>query len=326
MSSSASSVVTEMFSRTGSFRTIRVGPSSATVAVVCVIALAFFSVVDFREIGLIRKQQDISEQNAVLKKQQEEFSAWLGQKEEDLNRFLLVTGEESVDNAVPAPKETVGTINELQEKLERIESKFQQLAEFQAGEEDTFWYVPTISPVALSEKFMIASAPLVAEGAKVGLSGLSSTYGMRIHPIKKVEQMHYGVDIFCPQGTEVKATANGQVLFSESYKADEDNLRHSFGQFVLIRHGDSGIETLYAHLSRVLVVKGQLVKRGDPIGYTGQTGISTAPHLHYEVVRNGIKVDPLNYIHDVPLVERGKKVFYARTDKVTKRARARSRS
>jgi murein DD-endopeptidase MepM/ murein hydrolase activator NlpD len=150
---------------------------------------------------------------------------------------------------------------------------------------------------------------------KRGLSGLSSFHGLRVHPVNHKERMHYGVDIFCPIGTAVRATANGTVKFIGTYQPNEDNLKSSYGRFLVIRHGDTGIETTYAHLSESKVARGQLVKRGELIGLSGNSGTSSGPHVHYEVSRNGLRVNPLNYINDVPLIDGGKKVFYVKNAK-----------
>jgi murein DD-endopeptidase MepM/ murein hydrolase activator NlpD len=105
-------------------------------------------------------------------------------------------------------------------------------------------------------------------------------FGMRMHPILKKVRMHEGIDIVTNSGTQVKAPGKGKVVFS-GYKG-------SYGLTVEIDHG-FGYRTLYAHLSKTLVKKGAYVERGDPIAKTGNTGLSTGPHLHYEVEHKGVK-------------------------------------
>jgi|SRR5690554_1930429 len=114
-------------------------------------------------------------------------------------------------------------------------------------------------------------------------------FGKRMHPILKQVRMHQGIDIITNTGTEVIATGNGKVVYS-GYKG-------SYGLTVEIDHG-FGYRTLYAHLSKTLVKKGQQVKRGDAIAKTGNTGLSTGPHLHYEVEHKGVKQDPQKFIFD----------------------------
>lgn len=112
-------------------------------------------------------------------------------------------------------------------------------------------------------------------------------FGMRMHPILKKVRMHEGIDIVSNVGTPVKASGKGRVVFT-GYKG-------SFGLTVVIDHG-YGYRTIYAHLSKALVKRGKIVARGDLIAKTGNTGLSTGPHLHYEVVHNGVKQDPMRFI------------------------------
>jgi murein DD-endopeptidase MepM/ murein hydrolase activator NlpD len=114
-------------------------------------------------------------------------------------------------------------------------------------------------------------------------------FGMRMHPILNKVRMHEGIDIITNTGTPVNATGKGKVVYS-GYKG-------SYGLTVEIDHG-FGYRTLYAHLSKSFVKKGQTVKRGDRIAVSGNTGLTTGPHLHYEIEHNGVKHDPVNFIFD----------------------------
>ena len=119
------------------------------------------------------------------------------------------------------------------------------------------------------------------------LTLLTASYGMRIHPFYKTLQSHQGVDYTIPEGSRVFATADGVVR--------DVALRNSTqGQTVVIDHGN-GYETSYGHLSKIHVRKGQSVRRGDIIALSGDTGLSLAPHLHYEVRLDGMRVDPIHY-------------------------------
>ena len=108
-----------------------------------------------------------------------------------------------------------------------------------------------------------------------------------MYPFYKIKVFHYGFDFAAPIGTEIYATGDGVV------KTVQYNL-HGYGKMIEIDHG-FGFVTLYAHLSDFKVYQGQKVKRGQVIGYIGNTGLSTGPHLHYEVMKNGEKVNPANY-------------------------------
>ena len=115
---------------------------------------------------------------------------------------------------------------------------------------------------------------------------MSDGFGMRYHPILRMRLMHEGIDLVADVGTEVYATGDGTV----SYVGP----RGGYGTVVEIDHG-FGYSTLYGHLSKSLVREGQKVKRGQVIALTGDSGLSTGPHLHYEVVKNGVHVDPTLY-------------------------------
>ena len=119
------------------------------------------------------------------------------------------------------------------------------------------------------------------------LTLLTASYGMRIHPFYKTLQPHQGVDYTIPEGSRVFATADGVVR-------DASTRSSTHGKTVVIDHGN-GYETSYSHLSRINVRRGQTVRRGDIIALSGDTGLSFSPHLHYEVRKDGMRVDPIHY-------------------------------
>jgi len=140
--------------------------------------------------------------------------------------------------------------------------------------------------MAKNKADMLASIPAIVPIAK-GTERLVSGFGYRIHPIYKRLRMHTGVDFLAPTGTPIYATGNGVVRRAE-------NNFSGYGRMVEIDHG-FGYGTIYAHLHTISVRPGQRVSRGEIIGTVGNTGLSTAPHLHYEVIRNGRKVNPVHY-------------------------------
>lgn len=133
---------------------------------------------------------------------------------------------------------------------------------------------------------MLASIPAIQPVDSRRVRGAISGFGYRIHPIYKIKKMHKGIDFSAPVGTPIYATGDGIV-------AAQGNER-GYGNRVVINHG-YGYSTLYAHMSRFKVKKGQRINRGDIIGYVGNTGHSTGPHLHYEVYKNGKAVNPMNF-------------------------------
>ncbi len=141
-----------------------------------------------------------------------------------------------------------------------------------------------------SDKDKLSSAiPAIWPIDRTKLRGSIGAFGNRLHPIYKKYIMHKGVDLNCLKGDPIYATADGVVE-----KTERGLYRKGYGQMILLNH-NYGYKTRYAHMSRMLVQKGDSVKRGDIIGEAGSTGGSTGVHLHYEVIRNGAVVNPINY-------------------------------
>lgn len=155
--------------------------------------------------------------------------------------------------------------------------------------------------LAKSKELMLASIPAIQPIANKDLKKMASGFGYRTHPIYKITRLHTGMDFTANVGTEIYATGNGVVT-----TADAES--RGYGNHVVINHG-YGYETLYGHMSSFNVKPGQKVKRGDVIGYVGNTGTSSGPHLHYEVIKNGEKIDPVNfYYSDLSPVEYAKMI------------------
>lgn len=147
-----------------------------------------------------------------------------------------------------------------------------------------------VMKLALNKEEMLASIPAIQPITNRDLKRTASGWGYRIHPIYKVRKMHWGMDFTAPVGTPVYATGNGEVIELSGSKSS----RSDFGLCIVIDHG-FGYQTLYGHLNGFNVQQGQRIKRGDIIGYIGNSGASTAPHLHYEVHKDGQKVNPAMY-------------------------------
>ena len=167
-------------------------------------------------------------------------------------------------------------VNDLQKidvlkKRMYIQTKsYDEIVELAKNKEDFLAALPAIQPVSNEE-----------------LKRLSSGFGYRIDPYLKTRRKHTGVDFSLEVGNPVHATGDGKIKYTKSSLS-------GYGKQVHIDH-DFGFQTKYGHLDKILVKKGQWVKRGDLIGYSGNSGKSTAPHLHYEVIKNGIKVNPIHY-------------------------------
>ncbi|MFM7234530.1 MAG: M23 family metallopeptidase [Flavobacteriales bacterium] len=168
--------------------------------------------------------------------------------------------------------ETQKRINRLQRALVAQSKSFEEVYELAKSKDTMLMCIPAIQPVSNKD-----------------LKRIASGFGYRIHPIYKIARMHTGLDFAAEIGTEIYATGDGIVQSVE-------NKLSGYGQHVIIKHG-FGYESLYAHMSRVAVQAGQRIYRGQIIGYVGSTGASTGPHLHYEVIKNGEKVDPSFYFY-----------------------------
>lgn len=145
--------------------------------------------------------------------------------------------------------------------------------------------------LAKNKEKLIASIPAIMPLNKKDLAhAVTSGFGWRTHPIYKTMQFHPGMDFSAEQGTPIYATGDGVVERA-------DNLAQGYGNHVVIDHG-YGYKTLYGHMSRIATQAGKKVVRGQLIGYVGSTGLSTAPHVHYEVIKNMEKVNPINYYYN----------------------------
>ncbi len=143
--------------------------------------------------------------------------------------------------------------------------------------------------LAKNKNIMLASIPAIQPVSNKDLTRIASGFNYRIHPIYKIMHFHSGMDFTAPTGTEIYSTGDGTIE-----KADNEG--NGYGIHVVINHG-YGYQTLYGHMSRVKVKPGQKVKRGEVIGYVGNTGTSSGPHVHYEVIKNGEKINPVNFFY-----------------------------
>ena len=155
--------------------------------------------------------------------------------------------------------------------------------------------------LAKRKEDMLRSIPAIQPISNSDLKRIASSFGMRIHPFYKVPKMHTGMDFTAPTGTDIYATGDGVVQ-------KVDYSQRGYGNHVVIDHG-FGYATLYAHMHSISVRPGQKVKRGSVIGQVGNTGMSVAPHLHYEVHKAGKQINPINYFFNDLTPEEYEKVI-----------------
>ena len=182
-------------------------------------------------------------------------------------KYAKLAGYENSDILIGTSEK----LDMLTKKVYMQSKSFDQVAVLAKSKERMMLCVPAINPVALK-----------------GRLRLMENFGGRIDPVYRRWAYHEGIDISGPQGTPIYATGDGVVDLTEySFRG--------YGNQILISHG-FGYHTRYAHLTKVLVVPGQRVKRGEKIGLMGSTGKSTGSHLHYEVIVRGRPVNPVNYL------------------------------
>jgi murein DD-endopeptidase MepM/ murein hydrolase activator NlpD len=183
-----------------------------------------------------------------------------------VNRYKYLEGYENSDIL----KQTKERIDKLKKRIVIQSKSLDEIVEFAKNKEQLLAALPAIQPVQNDD-----------------LKRTASGYGMRMHPIYKIRKMHPGMDFSAPVGTPVFAT--GDAVVQKVSKS-----RRGYGNHIILDHGFN-YETLYAHLSKINVYRGQKIKRGEIIGYVGNTGTSTAPHLHYEVLKNGKHLNPIYF-------------------------------
>jgi murein DD-endopeptidase MepM/ murein hydrolase activator NlpD len=183
-----------------------------------------------------------------------------------VNRFKELEGFDNSSIVI----ETAKRLDKIRKQVYVQSKSFDELKTLANEKEEMLRCIPAIMPISNKD-----------------LKRTASGFGLRIHPIYKIIKFHAGMDFTAPSGTDIYATGNGVISAVLSS-------RRGLGNHIIIDHG-FGYSSVYAHLDSFNVRKGEKVQRGDVIGFVGNTGMSVAPHLHYEIKLNGKNVDPVNY-------------------------------
>ena len=264
----------------------------SSLSLALVIFLIFSAIIDSpKEKALRREKEEILAQYHILNSEIERLDAVLKNLENrDDNVYRVIFESEPIDASIR--RAGTGGTNKYEslknmdnaELIINTSKKVDELSKAMYIQSKSY---DEIEALAKNKFEMLASIPAILP---VSLNNkttrFSSSFGYRIHPIYKTVKLHAGMDFSGAVGTPIYATGNGKVVYAE--------IRQGYGKCVLIDHGFN-YETLYAHMSNYNVKAGQKVKRGDIIGYMGNTGMSTGPHIHYEVKKNGHPVDPIYY-------------------------------
>jgi len=183
---------------------------------------------------------------------------------------------DAYENAGKILKETHLSVDQLKRQLNIQARSLDTIEAIAINKEDRIGAIPSIKPVRI-------------DLLKRNISMLSG-YGIRLHPVHKVNKMHFGLDFTALRGTAIQSTGNGVIAHVRRSKS-------GYGRNVIIDHG-YGYQTLYGHMDEIHVKVGDKVKKGEQIGTVGSTGTSTAPHCHYEVRIDGKAVDPIHFCLD----------------------------
>jgi len=173
-----------------------------------------------------------------------------------------------------------------------VNSTNERISRLDQGLEKESYILNNLVQTAYDHQEMLTHIPAIQPIDNDDLKRTASGWGYRIHPIYKIRKFHYGLDFTAKTGTPIYSTADGKIQYA--IKATE-KASQGYGNLIIIDHG-YGYRTLYAHMSKFNVKVGEEVKRGEVIGFVGNTGISTGPHLHYEVIKDGRKVNPVHYL------------------------------
>ena len=223
-------------------------------------------------------QQEIDKSNHVL--------AYLQDQDDSLYRMIL----EMEPMPCAVRQAGIGGINryqDLADKDELIATTIQKVDQLKRRLYIQSKSYDELQRLAREKEKMLAAIPAIQPLSNKQLKRLSSPFGMRLHPIHKIPSMHEGVDFAAPRGTPIYATGDGVVKLAKRSP-------RGYGNHVEIDHG-YGFLTKYCHMQDFKVKPGQKVTRGQCIGYVGSTGTSTSPHLHYEVIKNKKKINPIHY-------------------------------
>lgn len=183
-----------------------------------------------------------------------------------VNRYKYLEGYDNSEIL----KKTKERIDKLKKRIVVHSKSLDEIVEFARNKEAFLAALPAIQPIQNDD-----------------LKRTASGYGMRMHPIYKIRKFHRGMDFSAPVGTPIFAT--GDAVVKKVRRS-----RRGYGYHIVLDH-NFNYQTLYAHLSKIGVYQGQKIKRGEIIGYVGNTGTSTAPHLHYEVLKNGRPMNPIYF-------------------------------
>jgi len=223
----------------------------------------------------------IDEKNTQLLKSKKDITYIINQKSNLQTKLNILRQNISSLEETISQKEQL--INEVNDKLEDI----QRIIQFEPPTNITLPQKIDLTKIdVVDKKFVLQNIP---NGSPIEFKGISSPFGWRIHPILHKKEFHPGIDLKAKLNTPVKATADGLVEYAGYHK------RSGYGNLLIIDN-NFGFKTLFGHLNKIVVKNGDFVKKGQIVAYTGNTGLSNGPHLHYEIRYIGMVLNPYNFI------------------------------
>lgn len=265
--------------------------SAALVTATIIVAIAFQFLDSPKEKQLKSEMQLLREGYVNLQHELDEMSTQMEQLEHrDNSIYRAVFEAEPLPDSIRMGKDysvddpgllAFAGPGELLQGMENRITGLKQRLKIQASSYDT------LQKLVEAKERMLSSIPAIQPVSNRTLDRVASGFGYRIDPIYKTPKMHTGIDFTAATGTPIYATGDGTVR-----ESGYDN--GGYGNHVVINHG-YGYRSLYGHMKKTKVRVGDRVKRGEVIGWVGSTGKSTGPHLHYEVIKNGDKIDPIHF-------------------------------
>ena len=223
----------------------------------------------------------IEKKNKEIEKNRLEMQEIIVQK--DKLKHKILTLEQNISSLEKEISKKENLLTQINDKIEDIE----RIIQYKPPKNiDVTERLDLAKLNLIDKKFLLQYIP---NGSPVPFKGISSPFGWRIHPIYHKKEFHPGLDLRAKTGTPVFAPANGVVEYAHFHK------KSGYGKLLIIDH-NFGFKTLYGHLSKLIVKQGEFVKKGQIVAYTGNTGLSNGPHLHYEVRYIGVVLNPLFFV------------------------------
>jgi murein DD-endopeptidase MepM/ murein hydrolase activator NlpD len=251
--------------------------------IIFIVFLVFFLIVAFFSINYLNK---LVKEKTKLLKQKEQQITLITKKQKTLKKEIQIK-EKNLKNKIASLEKI---IIKKQELLDQVNDKISDInAILKITPSDKISTIEKLDLAkinAIKKKYILQNIP---NGYPLKFKGVTSPFGWRINPILHKKEFHKGIDLRADKGTPIYATANALVQYARF------DASSGYGKLIILSH-NFGFQTLFGHLSKIVVKDGDFVKKGDVIGYTGNSGLSNGPHLHYEIRYIGMVLNPKYFL------------------------------